>query len=127
MATPQIVVNDFMFCAEHGDEVCYHCCVDHRLTNNVQIEDELNNLEDVFDFGLEERQSINVFAHGAREALNTEDSFSCSKHRDVDCSNCFNWVDIIAKEAHETAEYGSWLERRSGWMDGDNDGDNGQP
>ncbi|PFH47989.1 hypothetical protein AMATHDRAFT_66382 [Amanita thiersii Skay4041] len=115
MTTSSILVNKFTFCTKHGDELCNLCSVDHRLTNNVQIEDELNNLEDVFEFGLEERQPINVYAHGAVAAISTEESYECEDHREIDCSQCFNWVHIIQQETQEVAELGSWLERRERW------------
>lgn len=36
-----IVVNDFMFCSDHGQEYCHRCCCDHRMCNNMSIEDEI--------------------------------------------------------------------------------------
>ncbi|EAU87884.2 hypothetical protein CC1G_01531 [Coprinopsis cinerea okayama7 len=104
-----IVVNDFMFCAEHGDEYCHACCCDHRLTNNIRIEDELEGVEK-FDFELdwEDRQSINVYALGAVADITTEDSFQCEKHETVDCKECFNWVEVVKKHAEAVEEFGRW-------------------
>ncbi|KAF8321898.1 hypothetical protein F5887DRAFT_927752 [Amanita rubescens] len=113
MSTSQIIVNSFTFCERHGDEYCQSCGVDHRLANNAQVADDLSNLEDVFEIGLEERQPINVYARGATAIPDTQGSFECILHGAVNCSMCFNWVAIIEKEAHEAAELGSWLERRN--------------
>ncbi|KAF8347225.1 hypothetical protein F5887DRAFT_882262 [Amanita rubescens] len=113
MSTSQIIVNSFTFCERHGDEYCQSCGVDHRLANNAQVADDLSNLEDVFEIGLEERQPINVYARGATAIPDTQGSFECILHGAVNCSMCFNWVTIIEKEAHEAAELGSWLERRN--------------
>ena len=131
MLTLQIIVNSFTFCATHGDEYCQECGVDHRMTNNAQVEDDLSKLEDVFEIGLEvrgnplliaaavvqvtniqERQPINVYARGATAAVGAQGSFECIIHGAADCSICFSWVMIIEKEAREAAELGSWLERR---------------
>ncbi len=35
-----ITVNNFCFC-QHLREWCHACCVEHRTTNNMQIEDTL--------------------------------------------------------------------------------------
>ncbi|KAF8690360.1 hypothetical protein AX14_002976, partial [Amanita brunnescens Koide BX004] len=112
MLTLQIIVNSFTFCATHGDEYCQECGVDHRMTNNARVEDDLSKLEDVFEIGLEERQPINVYARGATAAVGAQGSFECIIHGAADCSICFSWVMIIEKEAREAAELGSWLERR---------------
>ncbi|TFK19474.1 hypothetical protein FA15DRAFT_682937 [Coprinopsis marcescibilis] len=108
-APRNIVVNDFMFCADHGDEYCHACCCDHRLTNNIRIEDVLQD-DSRFDFehDLEERQSINAYALGAVAAIQTEDSFECEKHSTVDCERCFDWVEIVTKHAEDVEELGRW-------------------
>jgi hypothetical protein len=36
-----IVVNEFMFCRDHGQEYCHYCGCDHREGNTVRVEDEL--------------------------------------------------------------------------------------
>jgi len=66
MSASQIIVNSFTFCERHGDEYCQSCGVDHRLTNNAQVADDLSNLEDVFEIGLEVRVTfslIRAFKH----------------------------------------------------------------
>lgn len=45
-----ILVNDFMFCSEHGNEYCGRCFVDHRICNNVRIEDRIEDLAEDFNF-----------------------------------------------------------------------------
>ena len=55
-----IILNDFMFCSRHGHEYCHRCGVDHRFTNNYQIQDELGNiLEEVDFFDLDVRTRCN--------------------------------------------------------------------
>lgn len=51
-----ILVNDFMFCAAHGSEFCLVCFCDHRMCNNIRVEDELSNMSELFldlDFDIE--------------------------------------------------------------------------
>lgn len=108
MSGENIVVNDFMFCLDHGDELCNPCCCDHRMANNVRIEDELGDLSEFVAFEVEERRPINVYALGAVAALYTEESYHCDKHKFVDCGTCFNWVSIIKKEAEAAEEGGRW-------------------
>ncbi|KAF8994658.1 hypothetical protein BDQ17DRAFT_1366602 [Cyathus striatus] len=104
-----IIVNDFMFCAEHGNEYCHICCCDHRMCNNIRIEDELGDMTEFFEFEVEERHPINAYALGAVAALRTEKSFQCERHKKVDCPTCFDWVGIIKKEAEAASEDGRWL------------------
>lgn len=47
-----IVVNDFMFCTDHGSEYCPSCTCDHRLSNNFSIEfdeETTERLEEAFN------------------------------------------------------------------------------
>lgn len=44
-----ITVNQFTFCAEHGDEYCQACCCDHRMSNNVKIDAELHEISEFLD------------------------------------------------------------------------------
>ena len=62
MTTAHITVNTFVFCAKHGDEYCQSCCIDHRLTNNARVENELSELEDIFEIGLEVLVCAALFA-----------------------------------------------------------------
>lgn len=50
-----IIVNDFMFCRDHGFEYCYRCCCDHRMCNNVRVEDELGGIAEATGFDYEVR------------------------------------------------------------------------
>jgi hypothetical protein len=136
MATESIVINDFMFCATHGDEYCHICCCDYRMGNNVRIEEEMT---DFFEFEsemevrlgisrckrvrltgtliLQARHPINAYAHGAVAALKTEESYQCEKHQAVDCNTCFNWVAVIKKEAQAAEEEGRWMTKRRSLID----------
>jgi hypothetical protein len=50
-----IIVNDFMFCTAHGNEHCYVCFCDHRMCNNIRIEDELGDMSEFLEFDVEVR------------------------------------------------------------------------
>ncbi|KXN86953.1 hypothetical protein AN958_09450 [Leucoagaricus sp. SymC.cos] len=108
-----ITVNRFTFCAKHGDELCQACCCDHRMSNNVKIEDELKDVEEFLETEVEERQPLNAYGLGAVAALHTEESFQCEKHKTVDCSTCFDWISIIKQEAEEVEESGRWMSKRN--------------
>ncbi|GLB44393.1 hypothetical protein LshimejAT787_1700200 [Lyophyllum shimeji] len=108
MLGENIIVNDFMFCLDHGDELCHRCFCDHRLTNNIRIEDDLGDLSEFIAFEIEDRHPINVYALGAVAAVHTEESYQCEKHKSIDCKTCFDWVDIVKKEAEATEEGGRW-------------------
>ncbi|RDB17539.1 hypothetical protein Hypma_001248 [Hypsizygus marmoreus] len=112
-----IIVNDFMFCQDHGDELCHICCCDHRMTNNIRIEKDLSDMEEFFEFEAEERQPLNAYALGAVAAVTTESSYECEAHHKVDCAKCFDWVGIIKKEAEAAEEQGRWLTKRNSLMD----------
>jgi len=53
MRTTHILVKDFMFCFEHGDEYCRECFCDHRMCNNIRIEDKLDDMAEFFEFEVE--------------------------------------------------------------------------
>jgi hypothetical protein len=116
-----IIVNNFMFCANHGSEYCPYCTCDHRPTNNIQIEDGLvaKFPEDCFDvssfcalghtifhsappasvehFTKQERTPINAYEYGAIQDGNTE-SYKCRTHQEVDCKKCFDWLEVVSEE-----------------------------
>lgn len=48
-----IFVNQFRFCARHGDELCQTCCCDHRMSNNVTIEEELGDVSEFLETEVE--------------------------------------------------------------------------
>ena len=55
MDIAHILVNAFIFCFEHGDEHCRECFCDHRMCNNISVEDELVNITEFFEFEVEVR------------------------------------------------------------------------
>ena len=59
---------------------------------------------------------MNAFERGAVAAVDTEESYQCQTHKTVDCEKCFNWVQIIKKEAEVAEDQGRWLGRRAEWM-----------
>ncbi|KAF7759838.1 hypothetical protein Agabi119p4_11533 [Agaricus bisporus var. burnettii] len=89
------------------------CCCDHRMSNNVTIEEELGHICEFLDCEVEERQPLNAYGQGAIEALHTEESFQCEEHKEVDCKQCFDWVAIIKREAKEREESGRWMSKRN--------------
>ncbi|GLB44394.1 hypothetical protein LshimejAT787_1700210 [Lyophyllum shimeji] len=92
-----IVVNQFTFCFEHGNELCFACNRDYRSTNNSnsrlrqRLSEKLGHtFEVVYGFDLEERQSINVYAFGVTKATHHRGpraSGSCPDHSKVDCGS----------------------------------------
>lgn len=58
-----IIVNEFKFCAQHGDEYCQTCCCDHRMSNNVTIEEELGHICEFLDCEVEVSMEIHSFMH----------------------------------------------------------------
>lgn len=55
-----IVVNQFKFCARHGDELCQTCCCDHRMSNNVMIEEELSHVSEFLETEVEVSSEFRV-------------------------------------------------------------------
>lgn len=53
--TDNIIVNDMMFCREHGEEYCHRCYCDHRMCNNTTtgLGDKLAQLVEDSDFDLD--------------------------------------------------------------------------
>lgn len=45
-----ILVNDFMFCSDHGEEYCMRCFCDHRMCNNIRVEDDIEDLTEDLNF-----------------------------------------------------------------------------
>ncbi|KAH9818096.1 hypothetical protein DFH28DRAFT_1081122 [Melampsora americana] len=97
-----IVANRFMFCAEHGQELCHRCGVDHRLCNTVMIEKELVALlksrGDDPDFDASDRPSINLFSMSyvpLTSPWDSDDDIPCSQHFKADCKTCFDWVKLV--------------------------------
>ncbi len=39
------IVNNFMFCTDHGQEFCDPCFCDHRICNNLQMEFDEETIE----------------------------------------------------------------------------------
>jgi len=41
---PNIYVNGFCFCFHHGEEYCHRCTYDFRYSNNMTIQDDLDEI-----------------------------------------------------------------------------------
>ncbi|KAH9821047.1 hypothetical protein DFH28DRAFT_883865 [Melampsora americana] len=100
-----VVINEFMFCNLHGKELCFECLVDHRLGNNLMIEEELIKSIMASDWilsFLKDRKSIEVYKLGATPLIpnnplnqNSDLLYQCLNHQTINCSICFAWVKII--------------------------------
>ncbi|KAI3622132.1 ankyrin repeat and mynd domain-containing protein 2-like [Moniliophthora roreri] len=98
-----IVIGDFMFCAEHGSEYCNKCCCDHRMCNNIRIEEELHK---AFP-GFTEEQFLNrpplsnaldLAVESRTKDSESEPLYRCKAHKKIDCENCFDWGKLaVAK------------------------------
>ncbi|KAF9050562.1 hypothetical protein BJ165DRAFT_1008347 [Panaeolus papilionaceus] len=103
-----VVINNFTFCKDHGEEACpIKCQYDFMFTNNCVIMDEKEVVE-ASKKGIElpspdMRPSINCYRLGAIP-VDKNDPLSeacyCSKHRKIDCETCFNWAKILLKGAY---------------------------
>ncbi|KAF8154161.1 hypothetical protein B0H34DRAFT_661959 [Crassisporium funariophilum] len=110
---PPLVVNNFGFCVDHGDEFCPQCCCDHRQTNNYQIGDRLQEFSDISGYDVDDRDPINVYVHGATAVKKKKDYIGkCSVHNKVDCGTCFNWAGLIINEAKAGEAQGKWMKKR---------------
>lgn len=115
---PEILtVNDFVFCLDHGFEHCNHCYMDHRMTNNFQIEDELKQRlgRDVDDMvrqiqplhfrpgnshmcwksQSQTRPPLNALDYGTMSKKGKESKVECTRHKRADCTTCFDWVKLL--------------------------------
>ncbi|KAF5347276.1 hypothetical protein D9756_009966 [Leucocoprinus leucothites] len=93
------VLNEFMFCTDHGREYCPSCFCDYRTGNNYQIElDEevVWRFEDLF-MTMDDRPALNAFALGAKIANKKEETYKCAKHGTVDCTTCFDWKKRVVQ------------------------------
>ncbi|EGF99430.1 uncharacterized protein MELLADRAFT_112746 [Melampsora larici-populina 98AG31] len=105
MTHGDIMANSFIFCAEHGQEVCHRCCVDHRLCDTVSIEKELAALleatGDEPDIDADDRPSFNLFAYTLfplGDPWDPDDDIPCCEHTEADCKICFDWVKIVGND-----------------------------
>lgn len=76
--------------------------MDHRLCNNVIIEEELVALlksrGDEPNFDVDDRPSINLFSLACvplGDPWDSDDEIPCSKHFKADCKICFDWVKLV--------------------------------
>ncbi|KAF9558499.1 hypothetical protein CPC08DRAFT_638906 [Agrocybe pediades] len=105
---PVIIVNGFAFCQKRGRELCGKCDVDLRPRNNDRIRDSLK----IFSYELDvcARRMFNVYALGAVKAGVNEASYKCKDHGKVDCEVCFDWINLIRRDARD-ADWSMLLKR----------------
>ncbi|EJD46380.1 hypothetical protein AURDEDRAFT_63349, partial [Auricularia subglabra TFB-10046 SS5] len=84
------VVRDFMFCDDHGSEYCAYCGCDHRLCNNVRLEEYVEQYNDQ-DLAIEAIEALDS-ASGHSCARDGEPIFKCYEHKTDDCNVCFDFV-----------------------------------
>lgn len=109
-----IVINEFMFCRDHGAEYCSMCWCDHRPSNNIRI---MGNVDDALNAQVclfilpnfyspwiadsirtrQNRQPINAFYLGAVAAGRQKEwgSYKCGMHDKRNCGSCFDWANIV--------------------------------
>ncbi|KAI9209219.1 uncharacterized protein BJ171DRAFT_485777 [Polychytrium aggregatum] len=107
-----IFANGFAFCFPHGQEWCHLCCVDHRLTNNVIMEDDLTpeQHEEVQDGGGDDRPSVSIY--GKFQVL-PDDRISCTIHEVVGCKFCFDFPKIVLRSIQSEK---TWVSKRSSYL-----------
>lgn len=93
-----VTINGFMFCAPHGLEYCHRCFSDYRGTNNVSIEDILDEklTEEELDFKWEgeDREPISIAYQWTLVAKGTP---GCIEHEKIACQQCFNWGEQVTR------------------------------
>ncbi|KAJ3777401.1 hypothetical protein FB446DRAFT_681134 [Lentinula raphanica] len=98
-----VYAGSFVFCREHGCEFCNECFCDHRLTNNVQIMDELQAAFPSYsEAQFMDRPTISyVYDKGVertpRKLLGSL-KCECKKHHVLDCSTCFDWAAVAVEK-----------------------------
>ncbi|KZV93264.1 ribonuclease H-like protein [Exidia glandulosa HHB12029] len=99
-----VLVRDFMFCDDHGQEWCGRCCCDHRMCNNIRIEEYVDEYTDE-DMAIEAREAIaddrpplSLHLYGLptnRRDEENERIWVCREHGVDSCSTCFDFVCIV--------------------------------
>lgn len=100
MGREDVFINGWIFCI-HGLEHCHRCTVDHRLSNSIQIEDELTEAEteaitDYGIMGLEDRPAISV---AGKWKVLPNGTTACLEHSKVGCIACFNFKQQVVANA----------------------------
>ncbi|KAJ3816616.1 hypothetical protein F5880DRAFT_1606169, partial [Lentinula raphanica] len=98
-----VYAGSFVFCREHGCEFCNECFCDHRLTNNVQIMDELQAAFPSYsEAQFMDRPTISyVYDKGVERTprkLMGSLKCECKKHHVLDCSTCFDWAAVAVEK-----------------------------
>ncbi|KAJ8519163.1 hypothetical protein ONZ45_g3859 [Pleurotus djamor] len=101
-------VGDFVFCQDHGFEICGRCCTDLRICNNPRVEEYLDtlNFEDgsfeqaeAYEIALaDDRPTIQARQHGAPSGRRDQDGgniYRCFEHSKNDCSSCFHFAPKV--------------------------------
>ncbi|KIY73334.1 hypothetical protein CYLTODRAFT_365815 [Cylindrobasidium torrendii FP15055 ss-10] len=97
-------LDSLMFCKAHGNEFCNHCCCDHRMCNNILIQDEYPQSHLKLS---DDRTPIsNIWGLCGPVKLGVspqdgEDIYGCKTHKLEECRECFNWVEIMKKTEHK--------------------------
>ncbi|KAF9004445.1 hypothetical protein BDZ89DRAFT_967050 [Hymenopellis radicata] len=104
-----VVLNEFQFCKDHGNEYCTKCEGDTRLLNNEELPkstyERLKKLSPIDRILWQKRPPIcDVYARfnpiptGEIHPFRRSELYACEPHRDVDCERCFNWVEILQEK-----------------------------
>ncbi|KAJ8076759.1 hypothetical protein AAF712_000381 [Marasmius tenuissimus] len=105
-----IVINGFMFCEPHGSEYCHSCSCDHRMCNNIRIEEELAQaFPGISEEKLLDRPPLANVIKGKATRSKKKDSngdtlYECVTHQKVDCDVCFNWGKHVVDQFQRVAK-----------------------
>ncbi|KAK1230931.1 hypothetical protein PQX77_005962 [Marasmius sp. AFHP31] len=103
-----VVINGFMFCEPHGSEYCHSCGCDHRMCNNIRIEEELvQAFPGISEEKLLARPPLANVIEG--KATRSKDSngdtlYRCVTHQKVDCDVCFDWGKHVVDQFQRVAK-----------------------
>ncbi|KIM34009.1 hypothetical protein M408DRAFT_325551 [Serendipita vermifera MAFF 305830] len=86
-----IELHEAMVCAEHREEICDMCNVDYRQEN-----------DEFFGFTPADRTALTIPALGGLK----DGVWSCKKHTNTECTQCFNWKKQLNKLHKEAKKAG---------------------
>ncbi|KAI8473701.1 MAG: hypothetical protein J3K34DRAFT_410279 [Monoraphidium minutum] len=97
----EVTLCGWMFCGAHGLEHCHRCTVDHRMTNNVRLENEVTEaeMEKITDYGLNSLDGRPPLSVGGKFKALPGSAPACVAHSKVGCAACFDFKAQVLKGA----------------------------
>ncbi|CAO3588045.1 unnamed protein product [Absidia cylindrospora] len=94
-----VTLNGFSFCTRHGLEICEKCPIDSISDNN-------NTIEELLTEKLSEEELEKKWKGDSRSPFTVTKQWTrvgsgkpgCMEHKQVACTECFNWGDKILSE-----------------------------